>query len=398
MAPTKGAALEELVRAYFARQGYFAVRSVPYRFEEEEVTDLDVWLYSRPTASARIKAIVDVKNKRSPKAFERVLWVKGIQDALQCDRAFVATTDASASLVRFASGQKITVLSKSFLERLEKKLEVEDRLTLEAFSARVTANPSYKQDGDWLRVLGDAKSAVASLPGFQAFNKTMFAFKFFAERAEVRMQNRDIAVRCALLTAGLACIALDAALARFVFEDADRRLQGLIEGVHYGDAGDGRARKNLENAVSVLSEGMENGRAIAAKARANLDTRLGALRADVIGEHFMREHNAQHLFGAGKELDEAAHSIEPRILPLEVRAILGVFADFVGVKRTTLPIGNVVPVATTTAAPPGEQVTTPAPEPPKETAGDKAAGAPEENPASTPSTEPGPPDTQGTLI
>ena len=47
MAATKGAVLEELVRAYFARQGFFVLRSVPYRFDGEDVTDLDVWLYSR---------------------------------------------------------------------------------------------------------------------------------------------------------------------------------------------------------------------------------------------------------------------------------------------------------------------------------------------------------------
>lgn len=343
MAPTKGAALEELVRAYFSRQGFFVLRSVPYRFEGEDVTDLDVWLYSRQAASSRIRAIVDVKNKKSPKAFERVLWVKGLQAALNCDRAIIATTDTNPNLVKFAQSQKIAVLSKNFLERLGSKLELDKRLSLEQFLELVQSYPDHKQDGDWLRILGDAKSAVASLSGFPAFNKAMIAFRFFAERAEVRTQHCEIAVRCAIMTAGLACVALDSALERFVFEDGDRRFEGLVEGITYGDAGDGRVKLSINTALSALSDGMHNGKAIAAQARAQLEKRLSGINADVIAEHFMREHNAQHLFAVSKEFDEAAHAIVPAkaaSLSLEARSILGVFADFSGVKRSALPIGT----------------------------------------------------------
>lgn len=346
MASSKGPALEELVRQYFARQGFFVLRSVPYRFEGEDVSDLDVWLYARQSASTRIRGIVDVKNKKSPKAFERVLWVKGVQEAMGCDRAVIATTDAHPVLTRFAQAQKIAVLSKGFLDRLGKKLDMDGRLTLEQFFDLVRAYPAHKQDGDWLRMLGDAKSAVASLSGFPAFNKTMFAFRFFAERAEVRMQHRDAAVRCALLTAALACIALDAALERFVFEEGDRRFEGLVEGVTYGDSGDGRVKTSIDMALSALSESMENGRAVAAQAKEQLDKRLAAVRADIIAEYFMREQHAQHLFSAAKEFDAIAHAesaADAQALSLEARSILGVFADFTGVKRSALPVGSARP-------------------------------------------------------
>lgn len=343
MASGKGPALEELVREYFSKQGYFALRSVPFRYEGEDVTDLDVWLYSRQAASARIRGLVDVKNKRSPKAFERVLWVKGLQNALSCDRAFVATTDGNPAVVRFASSQKISVLTKGFLNRLEKRLDTDNRLTLEAFVELINTNAAHKQDGNWVRVLEDAKSAVASLNGFSAFNRTMIAFRFFSERAEVRMQHKDIAIRCALFSAALACVALDGALERYVFEEAEGRYEGLEDGVMFGDSGDGRAKKSLEGALIAVSEGMENGRAIAAKAKDHLHKRLEALRADVIAEHFHRESNAQHLFLVAKELEEAAHSnkaMEGCELSLEARSILGVFADFAGIKRSVLPISK----------------------------------------------------------
>ncbi len=343
MVTHKGAALEELVRAYFARQGFFVVRSVPYRFGNDDVTDLDVWMYSRQAASARFRAIVDVKNKKTPKAFERILWTKGLQAALGCDRAFVATTDTSASMVQFAQSQKVAVLSKSFLERLSKKLEVDSRLTLEQFTTAVQQYRSHKQDGDWLGVLRDAKSAVASLSGFPAFNKTMLAFSFFASRAEIRLQHRDLATRCALLSAALACIALDGALERFVFDDVEKRFAGLIDGVTYGDGGDGRVKSSIDTALSVIAEGMANGRAVASQAREQLARRFAEIRADVIAEHFMREHNAQHLFVVARELDERAHAvgdIYEKPLSVEARSILGVFADFVAVKRLVVFRGS----------------------------------------------------------
>lgn len=339
MASTKGPAMEELVRAYFSRQGYFALRSVPFRFEDEDVTDVDVWLYSRQAASVRIRSIVDVKNKKSPKAFERVLWVKGLQQAMRCDRAVVATTETSSTLVRFAQTHNISVLSKNFLDKLAKKLEVGERITLEEFVEGVQRYEANKQDGDWLKILGDAKSAVASMAGFPAFNRAMFAFRFFGERVEVRIQHRDAAFRCVLLTAALACIALDAGLERFVFGDVEQRFAGLVDGVLYGDSGDGKLRASISSALEVVTEGLPNGKAIAAQAQEQFNQRLKAVRADIIAEFFMREHNAQHLFSVARELESAAHVIGDPMqsqLSIEAKSILGVFADFSGIKRFAL--------------------------------------------------------------
>ena len=41
----KGLELEEVLKEYFWQAGYFAVRGVPYRLDDEDVTDVDFWLY-----------------------------------------------------------------------------------------------------------------------------------------------------------------------------------------------------------------------------------------------------------------------------------------------------------------------------------------------------------------
>lgn len=335
----KGAGLEELVRSYFALQGFFALRGVSLNFEDEQVTDIDVWLYGRQSASVRTRVIVDVKDKRSPKAFERILWTRGMQLALGCDRAIVATTDSSPKVARFAHQQKVALLSKQFLQKLEKRINVNERLTAEQFSEVIRKYTDQKQDGDWVGRIADAKSAVISVHGYPAFNSCMATFGFFAERAETRPQHREQAVRCAYLAAALGCVALDTAISQVVYEDATTRAEAIERGVTYGDAGDARTQTSINMVLGVISEGMENGRVIAKQARDAFSKLFENLRADIIAEHFSKEHNAALLFNVAKELDDRAHVADgSRIFDLSVdaKSVLGVFADFRQAKRTAL--------------------------------------------------------------
>jgi hypothetical protein len=78
----KGYQLEELLRAYFLRAGFFVVRGVPFQHAGDDLTDIDLWLYERPTGSSRRRQIVDAKSKTKPKAVERLLWTKGLAQLL----------------------------------------------------------------------------------------------------------------------------------------------------------------------------------------------------------------------------------------------------------------------------------------------------------------------------
>lgn len=339
----KGAALEELVRAYFARQGFFALRGVSYRFEDQEVTDIDTWLYGRQSASVRTRTIVDIKDKRSPKAFERILWARGMQLALGCDRAVVATTDGGAEIVRFAHQQKVALLTRDFLDRLQSKLDTSDRMTLEQFIDNIRIYKDHKQDGDWLRCISDAKSALISVQGYPAFNKAIGAFAFFAERAQTRPHHKEQALRGAYLTAALACIALDSALERVVYEDQESRYQAIADGVTYGDAGDARVQSSIKTVLEVIAKGMENGRVISRQASDVLANMFESVRADIIAEHFAKEHNASALVTVAKELDNRAHTVDAtkiQTLSIDAKSVIGIFADFVQAKRAVLLNGG----------------------------------------------------------
>ena len=98
----KGSQMEETLRRYFLDMGYYVVRDVKYVFEGVDVTDVDLWLYQRPSLFKRLRLTVDVKNRRIPQALERLLWSKGLLSGLGLDGAIVATTDSREQVKQFA--------------------------------------------------------------------------------------------------------------------------------------------------------------------------------------------------------------------------------------------------------------------------------------------------------
>lgn len=351
----KGAGLEELARAYFARQGFVAIRSVSIQFEDEEVTDVDVWLYGRQGGGVRTRALVDVKDKKSPKAFERVMWARGMQLALGCDRAVVTTTDTNAKVTRFAQQQKVALLTAAYLRRWTGGDNIlNDRISLEELNSSIQSYAGHKQDGDWIKQIAIAKSAVVSLAPYPAFNKAVSSFRFFAERAATRPQHREQALRGAFLSAALACMALDAALEKLAFEDQATRHRLLYSGVTYGDAGDNRVQASIDTVLAVIAKGVKNGRAIARQTSDAIEEMFAGVRAEIIAEFFAKDQNAGHLFPVARELESRAHARargEMMAMSIEAKSIIGVFADFVGAKRTALMSTDFVAVVPTFIAP-----------------------------------------------
>ena len=90
----KGARAEELLREYFLRNGYFVIRGAKVTFREEDVTDVDLWLYHRASEFSRERINVDAKDRDRPRALERVLWAVGVRELLGLERVMVALVPA----------------------------------------------------------------------------------------------------------------------------------------------------------------------------------------------------------------------------------------------------------------------------------------------------------------
>src|SRR5258708_4826534 len=163
----KGYQMEELLRRYFIRSGYFTVRCVPFIYDGFEVTDIDIWLYDRPSSVARHRIIVDSKNRSTPKAIERIFWTKGLKAVLGVEQAIVATTEKRQAVSDFGREQDILILDGTFLSKLQKSSESFDaRLTEEEFLNHLAAYSPGKNGGDWKNRFVAAKRLLATDLGY----------------------------------------------------------------------------------------------------------------------------------------------------------------------------------------------------------------------------------------
>ena len=64
---SKGPKMEELLRSYFLKAGYYVVRGVPFVYEGFDVTDIDLWLYSRTSSVSREVAWLMPRTREPPR-------------------------------------------------------------------------------------------------------------------------------------------------------------------------------------------------------------------------------------------------------------------------------------------------------------------------------------------
>src|SRR5690606_19633763 len=178
----KGAAAEEALKRYFTDLGYFVVRGMSVIVGDSDVTDIDLWLYNRPSPLTRERINVDVKNKRTPQALERIFWAKGVQTVLGFDACIVATSDRRPEVVEFGRAHGVTVLDGTLLRRICEKAN--DAMQESEFKA---SSAHYKQAraqiGWYERTVANA-SVLGRKLGFDACNHLLPEIRFFANEAQ----------------------------------------------------------------------------------------------------------------------------------------------------------------------------------------------------------------------
>ena len=150
---TKGELMEELIRNYFLNSGYYVVRGVKYRYEDNDITDVDIFLYGRSSSITRQRINIDIKNKKSPQAFERILWANGLRELLGFDSCIVATTDQRPVIHKFGQLHKTIILDGAFLARMRSN-SFPNRLAEEEVTSKFAKHKSYKTFGnkDWRHI------------------------------------------------------------------------------------------------------------------------------------------------------------------------------------------------------------------------------------------------------
>lgn len=338
----KGVELEEALGAYFSQAGYYVVRGVPYRLEGDDVTDVDLWLYERPAATNRRRMIVDIKNKRSPKASERLIWAKGLQAALGVDGAIVATTDKRESTRRLAKSLGVTLLDGDAVSRLTAtdKLKRDDQVTAEDFDGLVKRVDSSRRSAEWRDELMEARSSL--LLGFGVFsaNRNLGAAGLFgaqALNAQPESWQAEAACRLAFLTASMAAISLDYMLSSQAFRPQEEVRNAITAAIRYGESGANSPMSTVRTAIGLIRTYADNGTAIAKQVEQRFISAAAEIQAELVADYVSRTSTTDSLFIVARELRDAAFAKQALgfdRLSAEARSFLGVVLDFNKVSRS----------------------------------------------------------------
>ena len=344
----KGFRLEEVLRDYFLQAEFFVVRNVPFRIDGNDLTDIDLWLYERPTGSARRKQIVDAKSKTRPKTVERLLWTKGLAEALGVDGAYVATTDTRPVVRQIAKRLSILVLDGNDLQRIQagNKEQRADRIVDEELWQRVRSVDKSRQNKEFQLHLEDAKSSVIEGFGAGTVVRSLEAVAYFASQvvsAHPGSAAAELAGRLAYFSAALVAIGLDGVRLDATFGSREDVRTILINSIRFGNADRKEGLARLRVAAELVRRFAENGVALATKIEEKAQKEYDGIPAEIIANEVVRMGGiGGNLFSVARELERASYLRAcPNFDSLDtaMKSFLGALLDFSNVERRAFAEG-----------------------------------------------------------
>ncbi len=333
----KGPKMEELLRSYFLKAGYYVVRGVPFVYEGFDVTDIDLWLYSRTSSVSREVALVDAKNKKTPQAIERIFWVQGLRIATKATNAIVATTEKRQEVKDFGRELGVLVLDGNFLGKLAKSEDPNaTRLSDEEFFSQINDYSLSKLDGDWRGRMVLSKSLLAKSLSFDSCNEWLGQGKFFAEQSITKGSPRETALRCLYLVCSFIIIAIDYSMKELSFHEQSERSELIKDGFTYGSRGSSGLRKVLNVAMALVEEHANDGPAISRQVRTSVEKQLAQLNTSILGDFFSKNDVARTLFSVAREFEQLAMTREFKphsTASIELRSTLFCLLDYWHIDR-----------------------------------------------------------------
>lgn len=326
----KGPAAEEALRNYFLNIGYFVVRGCKFTYNRFDVTDVDLWLYARNSPLSRERVNVDIKNKKTPQALERIFWAKGLQTVLGLDSCVVATTDGRQDVRDFGLQHDVKVLDGKFLARLTKSVKSQqDRISEEEFLRELDDGSLGRLGGNWRGRYELSKSRLLHSLNFDGCNAWLENISLLLSDIGVGIPRwRLLYATCAHLL-----IAVDFILREHVTSDHDQRKSVIDAGIRFGESGKSFTEKVSRMAASLV-ESVAAQPGLAKTMQQEFEDQASQVKAEILAEFFAR--NTSGFFEHARQLEAAAFAPAlpmPSTLPASCQSVIGILADFCGVDR-----------------------------------------------------------------
>ncbi|WP_271729075.1 hypothetical protein [Aquimarina algiphila] len=318
--------MEEKLRLYFLNNGYYVTRGVKYEFEGNEITDIDLFLYGRVSGITRERTNVDIKNKKTPKAFERILWAKGLQQLLDFDNCVVATTDKKEVVRKYGHKHNVIILGGNFLQKLS--YDNSARISEEEFLKFLNLFKSYKQfrNFTWKSIYEQSKSRLLNQLDFSGYNSTLITLNYFIIKCFDK-QKRDVAIRATYITLSHSFLILDYILKDVAFLELEKRKSILSDGFKYGNLGQEGVNRTIEMAVKIA-----NSKISTSQIKKSLDTS----EMDILKEYYSKVEVIKSIFKWAIAFENKAFDRElknPNNLEIELKGVLALMLDYFKINR-----------------------------------------------------------------
>lgn len=335
-AADKGGRAEECLAQYFRQMGSFVVRGVPVKEGQEDVTDIDLWVYTRATAHARHVAIVDIKNKKRGKAFERAIWVKGLQIALGADEAIIASQGVKDAAQKFSDRMKVKVIPQSLFDAIIKRYDQDiGRLSTEEVEEQLSEVELDKISVK--KKLYLLKSEISSGIDFRTLNIWLDEAAEFLRHASERERRGGPITRAAYFCCSLVAVAADFLGKEHSLSEAAVRQDFFRQGLLFGRTDFDARTAYLQFAEQLVTEFLDPTGSSASQIRSSFDQAVEKMPVQALAEFFSRPHAGSDLLKAAVALEEAAHAralVPPHQLQsVEAKMIIGLVGDYAGLRR-----------------------------------------------------------------
>jgi hypothetical protein len=334
----KGGVAEEALRQYFRSLGFFVVRGAKFKFREYEITDIDLWLYLNKTTITRERINVDIKNRRTPQAIERIFWTKGLQEVLGFEGCIVATNDRRPATRDFGSLHGVMVLDGNFMSRILGAYDKPKDFIEEETLVSILNTPCIVDTRTtWTQMYMESKMDILVNLNFNGFNKLMNRAQTALEAYIVTYAEPTL--RFLYTAIAFMLLSLDFKNKELSFLEKEYRKKSLIEGFLYGEAGKQRADEILEAAISLASHVRNRDLFTQTDLRAEIERQLSSYPAEDLAIYFAKPEVMKSLFDLAKQFYALVffeNIPAPKDLDSNLRAIIGLLADHYKLDRNKI--------------------------------------------------------------
>ena len=317
------------------------MRGIPFRVDDADLTDIDLWLYERPTGTSRRVQICDIKYKQKPKAIERIFWTSGLAGALKVDGAYVATTDDRALLRSVAAGLELQLIDGTDINRIRRSSGVlypnrigdeELKRELASVDRELRSKFLHSSRNDILTSVSEGFGAPSTVRALEVFGRLAGA----SVRYHPGSHAARAAGRLAYLAAAVLCVSVDYVSIGAAFRSIVERRELIVGAVRLGALSGEAGQQRLKLAIGLVEKFAPSGKSTARAVEAKLNEELSQIPAEIIADEAVKLLKSDQLFFVGRELEMACYDLTPPpfdALGVSTKSMLGAMLDYSGVDR-----------------------------------------------------------------